>query len=96
MARVPDELDLARAQRLQYVATEIARMTQHREAALITRLVMEHRNGTLTEPAMRSAIAAIAELRALLDDLARAARASTTHATDLIRPARSTGQRSGA
>lgn len=47
---------------------------QAREQMLLAVLMQGHRDDTLTEAAMRGAIAALAELRALLADCEREAR----------------------
>jgi hypothetical protein len=51
------------------VLAEIRTRLEDREERWIARLLSAHRDGNLSEPLMRSAVAAIAELRGLRSDL---------------------------
>jgi hypothetical protein len=51
------------------VLAELRGRLAEREERWIVRLLSAHRDGTLSEPLMRSAVAAIAELRGLRADL---------------------------
>ena len=53
------------------ILAEIGDRLAQREERWIVRLLAAHRDGALTEPLMRSAVAAIAELRGLRADLER-------------------------
>lgn len=51
------------------ITAELSGMVRQREEDIIQRLIGEYRDGRLTDASMRSAIAGIAELRFLMQDL---------------------------
>lgn len=84
-ARLDERLtDIAAGDRAALMHAELTALFTAREDQHLRRLVADFHAGTLTEPLMRSGIAAIAEGRAVLEDLQRTMRRGQTarhHAT---------------
>ena len=69
-----DLADITRADQATLLHATLRAKVADRESYWIKRLVAEFRANGLTEPLMRSAVAAIAEGQALLEDLSRTMR----------------------
>ena len=79
---------MAAGQRAAIVQADLGPLVAARETATLSRLVAEFRAGTLTDLAARTGIAAIAEGRALLEDLTRTMRHGAIAQSHMAQPSR--------